>query len=471
MINNDILNDILAHTGKSELDEFIKEYARDNKAFKNVFLEKFSPKPKSKSKREKPLEDYVKTIQKAFISSGINSRGRYRNNCEYFEFDAEAVSEKLEPLLEKARFYIRHDNKDEAILIAQKLIDTIPDHWDPDYDEDGDIQVIYDDAIDLLAEMLNEKLSNEQIEWLFSWYEKTVGDKKHEYVGLNTSLEVLEQCFASYSVDNFDRVLRIVNQRIMNARDYEKELAVMDKISLLKENNRVDDADNTIEEFIYYPRIRKIRLQRLLADKQYDQAIELLQEGIEIAGKKQERGTINEWQKELFLVYKQLQNKEKMVEITKELFVQGNEQQSSYLVLKEITPKAEWDEMLTWILRNLSDRGYYGSCELKADIFVEHQMWDDLWKLCKKSSIEIMRKYEKLLRPRYEKEIPGVYLQYVQRQAAITDKDAYRNVANMLNWMKSFEGGPAVVKKLVDLYRVTYKRRIYMMKELDRVIV
>ena len=159
MINNDILNDILAHTGKSELDEFIKEYARDNKAFKNVFLEKFSPKPKSKSKREKPLEDYVKTIQKAFISSGINSRGRYRNNCEYFEFDAEAVSGQLEPLLEKARFYIRHDNKDEAILIAQKLIDTIPDHWDPDYDEDGDIQVIYDDAIDLLAEMKNYRMS------------------------------------------------------------------------------------------------------------------------------------------------------------------------------------------------------------------------------------------------------------------------------------------------------------------------
>ncbi|MFA5458461.1 MAG: hypothetical protein WC261_12605 [Synergistaceae bacterium] len=64
-----------------------------------------------------------------------------------------------------------------------------------------------------------------------------------------------------------------------------------------------------------------------------------------------------------------------------------------------------------------------------------------------------------------------MYLKYVQQQAAITDKEAYRNVANMLNWMKSFEGGPAVVKKLVDLYRVTYKRRIYMMKELDRVIV
>ena len=471
MSNNDILNDILAHTGKSELDEFIKEYARDNKAFKNVFLEKFSPKPKSKSKREKPLEDYVKTIQKAFISSGINSRGRYRNNCEYFEFDAEAVGEKLEPLLEKARFYIRHDNKDEAILIAQKLIDTIPDHWDPDCDEDGDIQVIYDDAIDLLAEMLNEKLSNEQTEWILSWYEKTIGDKKHEYVGLNTSLEVLEQYFASHSADNFDRVLRIVNQRIMNARDYEKELAVLDKISLLKENNHVEDADNTIEEFLYYPRVRKIRLQRLQAEKQYDQAIELLQEGIEIAGKKQERGTINEWQKELFLVYKQLQNKEKMVEITKELFVQGNEQRAGYLVLKEITPKAEWDEVLTWILRNLPDRGYYGSSELKADIYVEHQMWGDLWKFCQKSSIEVVRQYEKYLRPQHEKEILNIYLKYVQHQAAITDKDAYKRVANMLNWMKAFEGGPAVVKKLVDLYRVTYKRRIYMMKELDRVIV
>lgn len=221
MSKDDILNDILAHTAKSKLDQFIREYAHDNENFLAFFMEKFSPKAKSNS-RMKPQEDYMKTIQKAFINSGIKSYSRYGNRIEDFGFDACAVSEKLELLLEKAHYNIRHDNREEAICIAQKLIETIPDYWDEGFDYECLVPEVYDRAIDLLEEMLNEKLSNDQVESIFSWYEKVIGDKKHEYVGQNTSLEVLEKYFVSDAVGGFDRVLRIINRRIANAEDYEQ---------------------------------------------------------------------------------------------------------------------------------------------------------------------------------------------------------------------------------------------------------
>ncbi|MDD3945752.1 MAG: hypothetical protein PHS38_13725 [Bacteroidales bacterium] len=469
MDNNDILNDILAHTAKSKLDKFIREYARENEDFRAVFIELFSPNPKTGSRKKQPEEDYVKTIQKAFIKSGIKSYGRCENKFEDFGFDAGAVSEKLEHLLEKARYYIRHDNREEAICIAQKLIDTIPDYWNEGFDYEGFVQDVYDRAIDLLEEMLKEKLSNDQVESLFSWYEKVIVDKKHDYVGLNTSLEVLEKYFVSDAVGGFDRVLRIINRRIANAGDYEQERAVLEKIYLLVENDREEDADQTIGEFLFYPEVRKIKLKRMLAENRYDQAIELLQEGIVIARKKQETGIESEWLKKLLFVYKQLNNSKKVLEITKELFVQGTEQRACYQSLKKITSKAEWNEMLAWVLRNLSERGFYSSIELKADIFVEHQMWDDLWQLCLRNGIDFLRQYEKHLRPRYEKEILSVYLKYVQQQASMTDKKAYIIVANTLKRMKSFDGGPELVRQLVIQYRQIYKRRIYMMKELDRV--
>ncbi|QRX64163.1 hypothetical protein JS578_02570 [Dysgonomonadaceae bacterium zrk40] len=198
------------------------------------------------------------------------------------------MSNKLEPLLEKARYYLRHDNREEAIHIAQNLIDTIPDYWDENFDYEGDVQVIYDEAIDLLEDILNDEPTTEQMELIFSWYEKVNGDKKHQYMGLNNSLEQLER---------------------------------------------------------------------------YDDAIRLLQEGIEIAKEKKTMGTVNEWRKELF----------------------------------------------------------------------------------------------------------SIYLQYVQQQATITDKEAYKRVGQTLIWMKSFEGGTAVVRQLINQFRETYKRRPYMMKELDRV--
>ena len=471
MESNDLLRDILIHTDTGKLKQFVNEYANDHADFRDVFLEKFSPKPKPKpgSKHKQPEEDYPRIIKKAFDEGGSRSHGKYRNDYYDIGFDAEAVSNKLEPLLDKARYYLRHDNREEAIHIAQNLIDTIPDYWDENFDYEGDVQVIYDEAIDLLEDILNDEPTTEQMELIFSWYEKVNGDKKHQYMGLNSSLEQLERYFAADAAGGFERVLRIVDKRIAISEEYEKERAVVEKIYLLEENNREAAADQTIEQYLFFPDVRAIRLKRLLTAERYDDAIRLLQEGIEIAREKKTIGTVNDWQKELLSIYTRLNNHAKIVEITKELFVEGREQRACYQSLRKLTPEDEWPDMLTWILQILSEKRYYDTGELRADIYVEHKRWDDLLHLCHKSGIGMIRKYEKHLRPRYPKEVFSIYLQYVQQQATITDKEAYKRVGQTLIWMKSFEGGTAVVRELINQFRETYKRRPYMMKELDRV--
>lgn len=183
MSHNEMLNDILSHTSKEKLDKFIKEYAENDTAFKTAFLAQFSPKPKSNKTKKKPEEDYATIIGKAFSKgSGRSSRGRYRGYYDDFDdygFDAGEVSTELEKLLDKARYFIEYDNTDEAIHIAKELIETIPEHWDENFDYEGDVQVIYDQAIDILEEMMEEgKLSEEQKESLLSWYEKEIDDSK-----------------------------------------------------------------------------------------------------------------------------------------------------------------------------------------------------------------------------------------------------------------------------------------------------
>jgi|SRR5574344_2044878 hypothetical protein len=83
--------------------------------------------------------------------------------------------------------------------------------------------------------------------------------------------------------------------------------------------------------------------------------------------------------------------------------------------------------------------------------------------------VTFVRQYEKYLRPRFGEAVLAFYHQYVQQQASITDKEAYKRVAETLNWMTSFDGGTALVKNLVAHYRQTYARRPYMMKALDGV--
>ena len=48
MESNDLLRDILIHTDTGKLKQFVNEYAKDHADFRDVFLEKFSPKPKPK---------------------------------------------------------------------------------------------------------------------------------------------------------------------------------------------------------------------------------------------------------------------------------------------------------------------------------------------------------------------------------------------------------------------------------------
>lgn len=70
------------------------------------------------------------------------------------------------------------------------------EEWADEFDRDDDVQV-YDTAIDNLEKILESNLlSTEQKKDLYEWYsEKSKNKEKHEYVGLNTDLSVLESCF------------------------------------------------------------------------------------------------------------------------------------------------------------------------------------------------------------------------------------------------------------------------------------
>lgn len=426
------LVDILNFTEKDKLVDFIKSYAKKDVAFNNALIERFSPNRQSdKKQKQQPHEDYVKLIQNAFVNHSSRRSGRYDYYNEYddFGFDAEAVSEELDAVLEKARYYIKYENIAEAIFIAQKMIETIPDGWDQSFDYEGDVQVVYDEAIDLLESLLEQDLlSDEQKESLFDWYEQEIKDKKHADVGLNTSLDSLGNYFLTGVENGFDRTLQIIDQQIKASSDYTQEGLIEKKIHILHKFNQSEEANKVISDFLHFPQIRKIRLKEMIGINDCQSAIKLIDDGIKIAVKKNHWGTINSWKEELLTVYQLLGDKEKELELTKELFTQSNDKRKYYKILKRITPNADWQNMLEWILEFLGNGSHYGINILKAEILIEHKMWDDLWILCQKGSVTDIVRHEKYLRPKFDKEIFKRYLAYAERQAEITDKDAYKRV-------------------------------------------
>ena len=142
MTDNELIEGLLTHTDKDKLNKFLKEYAKKDSAFKQALIDTFLPKEKSSVARQKQHRDYAESIRKVFKQHSIKEYNRYRDEHDEYGFQAAEVCAKLEPMLEKAHFFAKQQNLDEAVQIAQSLIETIPEEWDENFDYEGDVQDI-----------------------------------------------------------------------------------------------------------------------------------------------------------------------------------------------------------------------------------------------------------------------------------------------------------------------------------------
>ncbi|MCK9290315.1 MAG: hypothetical protein WCR58_06890 [Bacteroidales bacterium] len=462
------LKEILAKTDFDSLVQWIFDYSQMNAGFEILLRARFDPE----KIRVETAKDYPTIIRAAFHNNPLKSYGRYRRWDEY-GFDAENVRADLEVVLEDADYFLKNNNTRVAVEICKSMVEIIPEEWEEALDHEGDVQVMYDGAIDKLEIMLSNKLlpENEKAK-LFEWYEKEskiMG--KHKYIGLNTSFNVLQRYFLS-SEDMIEKNLKSLNEKILNtSEEFYKGQFVIEKIEILEKVDRLDEMQQTIDEYIEFPEVRRIRLKSLILKKEYALAVELIREGIAAAEKKGHIGTIIDWKGELLKVVQYQDDKTKILQLAEDLLYNGREQKKYYDILKAETPKENWDTTLARILSSMkSEKGFWGFNHFRAEILVEHKKWDELYVQCKKGGVDYLEQYEKYLRPEFDREIYEIYLKFIEQQATITDSKAYANVSRFLKRLKTFSGGQEKVKELITKYREVYKRRKNMMKELEDII-
>jgi hypothetical protein len=194
----------------------------------------------------------------------------------------------------------------------------------------------------------------------------------------------------------------------------------------------------------------------------------LIAEGIQVALNEQHPGTVTNWKEDLLNIYELQKDPAKILATAEELFYDSHNHRKYYDQLKKYTPESEWPVTLERLLSKMNS-GFFGFNSLKAEILIEHKMWERLFAICQKAGAEKLEEYEKYLTPYYAKEIFDSFYKYVETQALITDQNAYMNVARVLKKMKQYEGGEKIAMQLLHQYRELYKRRKNMMKALDGV--
>lgn len=466
------IQQLLSFIDPQELSKFICEYASTNLEFKTALSNHFIAKELSLSSKGK---DYRIEIQKVFKGFGYHKRSRYHNRYDNYDRDWKTIFNQMDTFLEKADFFLNLEAMDNSIAIALQVLRSIGENYDDEllYDDGISSSDYCEQAGDLLLKVIE--------------HPKTTQAQKMEILqGLREIAEI--SIFREYDLYDVDELMMQINLSIQPA---EKALELIDellevrkgtcdiyqlvlrKVNLLLEQNEEQKADDTIRQYLYLTEIRRMEVDKLIARCQYDEAICLLNDGIEIAEREMHSGTVGEWLKMKLDIYEITHRVSEVIDTCRLLFVVGSDKLIYYSKLKTLVPKEQWKSFLDRMMKEAELSDYFSFVgNDKAEIYVKEKDNDSLFSLLSSvryNQLEALMKYAHYLKDTHSEKLIAIYTfllnDYAERNLG---REHYEFIARVLSCIRKLNGGQAVVKSLVAEFRIKYKRRPAMMEVLGK---
>jgi len=462
MIKEEIL-ELLKHSEKDAIFSFVAAYAAEDMRFYEKI--KAALLPDEEEEEECDIDYYRECAEDCF---DFDSRYSGRRRYDYYDF-CEATYEaaaKLDKMISDATFLTKQGKYANGAAIAMVVAEVIPRKAEEVDDSDGELCDVFNSAIDLLCNIVNnEKASASIKKEIYDWSKKEAFEPVYSNFGFDEIKTVYKLCCELIADSN--EVLADIDRQIDNAKDkYNKCKAVLWKIRFMQSKNM--NVENVIQKHLDLNDVRKIKFQQLIDTKEYDKALRIAQQGIEIA-KQQYPGCVSDWQKSIFDIYLAKEDAANLLPLSEDLFLNtswDSRKEAYYNALKTFTSPANWPDTMERLLKVTEKSGFD---DFSARIMQENKLWPRLFAYCKRGGIDAIVKYDTDLKPYFEKEMLEIYRDYVEKKALITDSHAYNEVARMLKRMRAFAGGNELVDKLLYRYRVGYKRRKNMIEALQGV--
>lgn len=182
-----------------------------------------------------------------------------------------------------------------------------------------------------------------------------------------------------------------------------------------------------------------------------------------------------QWLSKEIDIYQTLDQKEKLIETHRRLFIASNGLYKSYEALKSLIPDNEWKPYLAALMEetNFSTFCCGFNDNVKADILLNEQDMDelsayllnaegdDMFGLYERYATHLPVEQQKTLIPNYVKEL--------RKEASETkNRDQYASVRFHLENLRELAGAEEMVNQLVAEFRELYRRRPAFMDELKR---
>lgn len=449
------VNEVLEKITHDELKQFVLEKAEHNPSFRNIFLSSFAHQNVNESK-----EFYSKQVKSILRTAAGRDGFIYWNQ-------AGNVGKQISELLITAQKQIENKNFKSAIFICSAVMERLTEAFQFADDSNGDIGGNIDFAFELLFNVTKEKLPEEirtqLFEYCLSSFEKRI------YSGWDWHLGVLQ--VASEILTNEEEAQRIITllDKVQDS-EYEKEEAQRIKLNIIKRTKGEKEAEKFIEQNLPNPSLRREAIQKALRDKIFEKAIAISKDGIK-QDEKTKPGLAMEWYDWLLKIAQAQNQKEKIIEYARLLFIDNfRHEQDYYQVLKNTIQPETWHSFVEEIIKDISTKKRWLDTELIAGIYIKEKWWDRLMQIVSQNpSLQKIEQYEKYMSTDYSTEITQLYerciLEYMKLN---TGRSHYKTACKYLRRMKKLGAGDKV-SNMVEFLKKAYAQRRALIEELEKV--
>lgn len=349
-----------------------------------------------------------------------------------------------------------------ASVVLEELSEVIG-HTD---DSNGELGSVVWEAIQRIEEYTKQttgEARNRAINWSLNlWSNSEYSDYGYD------DIDILFNHIAQLENPPQEKLLQSLDQRIAKAREYSKPDLLLTKQQLLSKWGNETAAREILLNNLDEPEIRKILVDEKLEDNAFDEAIQLIKDGIKIAEQLGHPGTVSKWRQQLLdIALKQKQTAD-ILHWAETLF---NDRFSleHYRLLKKHSP--DWGQHYQNIITRLKKKR--AAYDL-AEIYKEEKDSSSLIELVEKqdnySQLSLLKKYLDIFKQHAPEKALELFENNLKDKAKETGRSAYAQLVEDLKLMKTVEGGEYKAIVLVDSLLNTYNNRPAMREMLLQVL-
>ena len=457
------LQQTIASLPPEQVAEMLLEAGLSDKSLREKILRKipieFDPKHFAKS-----LKDYAQQIKKSIRSVARDGFVGY--------WEAQQAVEASFELLDAAEIALSKKDYSQALCIALANMQTLYAEIERVDDSDGEFGDAIESAKDIFEMLSQAPLPEADRQHFFA---VCLAETDNEsYDGWGEKYNFLDWALAVLCVDNQDEIDTFTQtlERCQtqdcsdHMRDYYLKNYVELAMELARKQGKDQEAIALRDRYLYLPEFRQQKIDELNSVKDYKTVEIMLKEGIELANEKQHIGNRRTWEDQLLLVYGDLGQTAKQIQLMEERFFRDrdwkmfdqlqktlakNQTQAFHQKVEQIFEKDS--EVLCQFYSRTNQIEKLGNSVQK--IITKPPQQTNAWRAIRLDPLAWLEKYEPQLREYDTGWLIQSYLNGLEYLLRKTGRDNYAKTAQILRRIETFapqEAIPDFVKKMLKTY-------------------